>query len=328
VNDSELQKRIDGYLAGTAAREDLLRLDALVRQDPGARRELLLSAALESGLRRVLAPGQASGHEGPKARRGQARPAWRLAAAARKIAVLVVALAGWGATALYAQRCRQAEGTLAETNRQLADLRGAQQPNPQPGWAALASEPADLRARASEGGPELVDTKGWVMLLPANDDLRQGVTIGAGTVIPAGGKMWTCPWGGAGTRFPDGTAVSMDRSTVAAFKEANDLRQIDLKSGIVSVTHRPAAPTCGRMVLKSDQGTVTFEMAEVTMAVQGGRTIVEVAGGEVEFRRASDNRIVKLGAGQYAVIGSEQEFAAVSGVLQWRIEPRPKTTVQ
>ena len=155
-----------------------------------------------------------------------------------------------------------------------------------------------------------------------------GIIIGVGTVIPAGRKMWTCPWGGAGTRFPDGTVVSLDRSTVAAFEEANDLRQIDLKSGIVSVTHRPAPSGTGRMVLKSDEGTVTFDRAEVTMAVQGGQTIVEVADGEVEFRRALDGKTVRLTRRQYAVIESEKEIAVVSGFLQWRVEPPPKTAVQ
>jgi len=60
----------------------------------------------------------------------------------------------------------------------------------------------------------------------------ESVLISAGTVIPAGRKMWTCPWGGAGTRFPDDTLVSLDRSAVVAFTEANDARQIDLKSGV------------------------------------------------------------------------------------------------
>ena len=312
MNESELQKLIDSY-PEAAGKEDIERLDALVREDPGARRELLDAAAMGTSLRRVLAHAQVLGHASAKSRGRHVRPAWRVAAAACKIAaVLIFALAGWGATALYAQRYHKAEGALADTNRQLADLRAVHRETPPPAPTVQA------------GGPEVVDTRGWVRLLPANEDFERSVPIGAGTVIPAGRKMWTCPWGGAGTRFPDGTIVSLDRSTVAAFTEANGARQIDLKSGIVSVTHRPSAPGCGRMVLRAADGEVTFGRAEVTLAVQGGQTIVEVAGGEVEFRRASDGRTVKLSANQYAVIGSEKKLAAVTGSLQWRIEPPAK----
>ena len=78
------------------------------------------------------------------------------------------------------------------------------------------------------------------------------------------------------------------------------------------------------MVLTAADGTVTFDRADVTLAVLGGQTLVEVASGEAEFRRASDGQTVKVSSGQYAVVGSEDEFCAVAGRLEWRIEPPAK----
>jgi len=306
VNDAELQKLIDGYLAGSAGPGETAQLDALVRADPEARRQLLAAAAMESHLRQMLAPAE------PCVGGPHVRPTWRFATVGRWAAVLVVGLAGWGAAIVYAQRYHRAERALADANRQPAD------PQNTPG----AQAPPSREVQA--GGPEIIDTRGWVKLLPANEDFAQGVLIRAGTVIPADRKVWTCPWGGAGARLADGTVVSLDRSTVAAFTEANDTRQIDLRKGIVSVTRRPAAPACGRMVLKASAGVVTFDQAQVTLAVLGGQTIVEVAMGTAEFRRASDGKTVQLSAGQYAVIGAEREFAAVTGSLQWRIEAPTK----
>jgi hypothetical protein len=304
VNDSELQKLIDSYLAGSAGEQDVQHLDALVRADPQVRRQLLAAASLESHLRQLLA------HSVPNVRLRQVRPIWRSAKLALGAAVLLLVLTGWGMAGWYARRCHQVEAILTDTNRQLADLQSAQGMTTPPANAALAL------------APRIVDTRGWVMLLPVDEDFKQGVTIGAGTVIPADRKLWTCPWGGAGTRFPDGTLVSLDRSTVATFTETENTRQIDLKSGIVSVTHRPPLPAGGRMVLKTADGTVTFDHAEVSMAVVARQTIVEVATGTAEFTRAADGKTIKLTGGQYAIIGSGKEFAAVSGVLRWRIEPQ------
>lgn len=310
MNPSELRKLIDSHLAGAAGQQDIERLDALLRENPDALCELLDAAAMEVGLRRVLARVQAFDHASDKTHAQPRQPVWRAAAAAWKVAaVLIIGLAGWGVTARYAQRYGEATAALSDANRQLADLRAIQRQNPLAAIGVIAKE------------PEIVSTRGWVRLLPANEDFSQSVVVGVGTRIPVDRKMWTCPWGGASARFPDGTAVSLDRSTLATFKEVNGLRQIDIKKGIVSVTQRPATSTGGRMVVTSDQGTVTFETAEVTMAVMGEQTLVEVAGGKATYTRVSDGRTIELGANQYAVIGSGKEFAAVTGSLQWRIGP-------
>jgi len=87
----ERQQLIDGYLGGNAGKDDVARLDALIREDPHARRELLNSAALETHLRQVLAQAE------PEARSWQIPPRWRrgLSWAAALLLLLAAIAAFW-----------------------------------------------------------------------------------------------------------------------------------------------------------------------------------------------------------------------------------------
>ena len=314
MTDTELQELIADYLGGDASDADVRRLDELIRTDPRARRELLLAGAMDARLRQVLAgtaPGAAA--EQPPAGRGRKAMRswpWRWAAVLRYAAMLLVALGGWGATVLLAERGWHTRQQLDETNHKLADLQLAMVGTGQSAYVVRAGE------------PEIVNTRGTVLFLPEDEGNGKSVRVWAGTAIPQGRTVWTCPWGGMGTKYPDGTFVSLDRSTVASFREANHVRQVTLKSGMLSVTHRPAGPEVARMVLDVPQGSVTFDSADVSLAVLGERTIVEAAGGsDVEFRRASDGKTVKIGVGQYAVIEPANELTAVKGALAWKVEP-------
>ncbi len=185
---------------------------------------------------------------------------------------------------------------------------------------------ADGQSAGAEGlaGPEVFQTRGLVLALPKDGDFNHAVQLNSGSVVPLGHKLWTCPWGGVGTRYSDGTIVSMDRDALADFSETAGVRQIELERGILSVIRWPGKPNSGRMRINALLGSVTFDNAQVTLAVVEDQTVVEVAGGTVEFKRAADGKTVKVSSGQYALIGSENELRAVSGALHWRLEPVKK----
>lgn len=90
---------ISRYLDGTAGQDDVRRLDEQLREDPAARRELFLAAAMDSHLRECLAEGADVTTVVPLRPRRRRPVAWVAAAAA---AVLVVA----GGLALLAGRYR------------------------------------------------------------------------------------------------------------------------------------------------------------------------------------------------------------------------------
>jgi hypothetical protein len=172
--------------------------------------------------------------------------------------------------------------------------------------------------------PEVFQIRGLVLALPEDGDLNHAVRMKTGGVLPPRHKLWTCPWGGAGARYSDGTVVSMDRYALADFSEAQGVRNVELERGILSVNRWPAQANRGRMCLRAPLGSVTFDNAQVTLAIAEDQTVVEVAGGTVEFKRAADGKCVKISQGQYALVGSENELRAVSGALRWRIEPVEK----
>ncbi len=100
--------------------------------------------------------------------------------------------------------------------------------------------------------PVVSDTRGLVLALPEGDGKE--VQLTAGSPVPAGRTLWTCPWGASSVRYADGTSVTLDRSTTAVFSEAADTERVSLKDGILFVTRRPSKVARERIFVERAAG--------------------------------------------------------------------------
>lgn len=317
------------YLAGGASDEDIQRLDAWLRSDASARRELLLAAGMEDDLRRILAGVEdnaqplpaavaaGSADRRPTGARTQAgpRPRWRRPAF-RSIVLIVLAAVGWAAAAYFAAVNHQARGRLAQ-------LAGRSDPRPGPGRPASTPAPREEPAApaADADKPRLHEARGLVLLLPEAQGQGQPVRLNAGSVVPEGRALWTCPWGRAGTRYADGTTVSLERSTVAAFSESDSGKVIQLQSGILAINRYGGRAQRGPMTIETPNGSVRVRNAMVAVAISDGRTFVEVGEGMARVTRAGDGEAVQAPAGHYVVVSDADTFRVVKGRLRWKLEP-------
>lgn len=318
MSTPELEKLIDDYLDGHATEAEVQRLDALVRNDPKARRELILASAMHAEIRQVASARQK--HAKPRMnRRAGANPAapkaaWRKSTKALCIAGIgLLVLAGWSMAAIYASRSESSQEQLDAAKRELAGLQLTR--------AGTAEQDQASRSGGDWIGPQVVSARGTVLSMQEGEGINQATQVHSGSMIPSGRELWTCPWGGVNGRYSDDTFVSMDRDTLADFAQAGETRQITLKKGLLSVNRWPAKQGRGSMIIKTALGLVTFRDAEVAVLLTKDQAIVEVAHGNVEFKRTTDGKIVKLVMGQYVVIRSDNELLATTGSLKWRVEP-------
>jgi ferric-dicitrate binding protein FerR (iron transport regulator) len=298
MNDN-YEKLVRDYLAGEAGQADVEELNRQVVGDRAARRELLLAAALEAQLERLMS-----------AEPAEARPTARISRTTILCyaALLALAVGGWVLAGKLSYQLRQDSGRIATLMAQptLAATPPVVEPQPQ---------------KAANKALEIIDTRGMVLLCGANEhDLP--LTMGTGSIIPAGQNVWTCPWGGAGTRDADGTQISLDRSTVASFSDDASSRGIVLREGILSVMRPTVLKVSRPVIMKTDEATVTLSNnGQVTVVAEKGRTLVETAGGEVAVRRASDGRTVTVSAGHYAIVSGSGEVTELAGRLRWDLAP-------
>jgi ferric-dicitrate binding protein FerR (iron transport regulator) len=302
----ETQDLIDRYVDGSASAEEVRRVDELVRQDPSVRHALLVTAAMRLDLQRLLTRTPDDARPAPRpASRQDTRGAWRTTGG--RAAVLLAAAAGWVAAivlaAAYHVQCREHTAAL----RTIAALESFQQD------AARREE----QSKQSAAG-RVVQTRGLVQVLP--EGRGKAVPVSVGFTVPAGRSLWTCPWGAAAMRFADGASVDLDRSTVAAISETNGVRQVALKRGVAFVTQLGAAGN-HKIVVTTENGSVTVADAQVAVAVSKRGTIIEVAEGRARFVRKPDDPGIAVSAGQYAVVGAGAEPRALDGRLAWHVEP-------
>ena len=192
-------------------------------------------------------------------------------------------------------------------------------------WGAPGARPAagsDVAENADGCMPVVFDTRGLVLALPDGD--RKEVRLTAGTPVPAGRTLWTCPWGASSVRYADGTSVTLDRSTTAVFSEAKNGKKVSLKDGILFVTRKSSKVPRERLFVDAPQALVAIDQGEVALVANGDQTIVEVAVGTVQLQRATDSKIITLSAGQYALVRAGGDLSAVHGHLQWRLEAAEK----
>jgi ferric-dicitrate binding protein FerR (iron transport regulator) len=112
----------------------------------------------------------------------------------------------------------------------------------------------------------------------------------------------------------------MDRNTEASISENETGREAVLKEGILYVRRRHIAAE-GRAVVATAHAKVTVVDGQAAVAVDGARTMVEVAEGRVEVQRATDGRIIVVPAGHYLIIGAAAEPRPEKGRFKWRLEP-------
>jgi len=148
----------------------------------------------------------------------------------------------------------------------------------------------------------------------------KGVPVSAGAAIPMEGRLWTCPWGSAAMQFADGTWMNLDRSTEVQISQANSVRKAAVKKGILFVTAHHAAGE-GKIVVTTANAAVTLVDAQAAVAVDGQRTIVEVATGHVRVGDKPDGPAVPVGANQYAIVAGGGKPQVATGGLTWRLAP-------
>jgi len=191
-------------------------------------------------------------------------------------------------------------------------------------WGARGAGPvagSNVAENANGAGgcmPVVFDTRGLVLALPDGD--RKEVQLTAGTRVPAGRTLWTCPWGASSVRYADGTSVTLDRSTTAIFSEAKNAKKVSLKDGILFVTRKSSKVAREQLFVDAPQASVAIDQGEVALVANGDQTIVEVAIGKVQVRRSTDGKAITISAGEYVLVRPGTDLSAARGRLQWRLE--------
>ena len=164
----------------------------------------------------------------------------------------------------------------------------------------------------------LIETRGLVLATLKGE--AKAIPVVAEYPIPMGGSLWTCPWGGAAMRFADGASMDLERSTEVVISESGTIRHAAIKKGILMADNVDGSPE-GTIVIATSQATVKVIKAQVAVAAEGNRTIVEVAQGQVQVARTSDGRMLTVRANHYVIVSPAVEPKLLDGRLAWRLEP-------
>ncbi|MGA2068347.1 MAG: FecR domain-containing protein [Thermoguttaceae bacterium] len=300
--NNDLEDLVDRYLDGSASDQEVQRLDQAIRQDPAARKALLMSAAMQSQLGWLLATPPAGVPAPPASRGGGPRRRYLVAAAA-----VAAAAAGWLVAILlagqYRAKCGQYDAALRQLAAREAPAAGPDRPEAQPQVVPAG---------------RVVQIRGLVLAFPKAGE--KGVSVSAGSAIPMGTPLWTCPWGSAAMRFADGTWMNLDRSTEVQISQADAVRKAAVKRGILFVTTHQAAGQ-GKVVVTTANAAVTLVDGQAAVAVDGDRTIVEVAMGHAGVSDRPDGPAVPVDANQYAIVGAGGKPQVAKGGLTWRLAP-------
>jgi ferric-dicitrate binding protein FerR (iron transport regulator) len=297
-----LQDSILAYLDGAADDAAIRGLNERLSAEPQACRELLLAAALETHLRQVLT----TRHEVSRQTDVAPPPSavhGRLATPPR-----AAEPHGFQHASRWRRRLAVAATLLVATAA---------------GWLAFAHfYPGQVGPRQADAATiQLIDMLGLVLALTAGPDGKpRGVQLYAGDRVPPGCKLWTCPWGGATVRFPDGATVSLDRSTTARVVQDGDVRRVEVQQGIVCAkTDVPLSQSA--LLVKTPHATAAVQGAQVTFVVGKDETSVEVATGAVEVTRTTDQEKVKVERNHTAVVKPGLTLKSSDGRFQWHLAP-------
>ncbi len=298
----EMQELIDRYVGGLASDQEIRRVDDLIQQDPVARRAVFGAAAMEVNLRQLLAKADGNSAGEHSAGGGRiARIGWQRWL--KYAAVFAIAIAGWGAALVvsgrYRVKCKEYETAIKRVDE----------------LARLASPPLVAGGRADR----VVQTRGLVLALDRGASSETPVL--AGSPVPVGRSLWTCPWGAAALRLADGVTVDLERNSEAELSPSRveGEHEIALAKGILFVT-RLDSPSPGHVIVRTSNGAVVVNQAQVAVAVDKGQTTVEVADGQADVR-TSDGRVLRVAAGYYIIIGGGREPQLVKGRLSWKLSP-------
>ena len=165
----------------------------------------MIAAEMEVNLQQLLAV-ETAGRTKPWSKRVAARLPW-------KEPILgwppVVAAAGWAFAIHFASQYRHARDELAKAKP-----------------IKIISMPL-LRRPIASG--RVTETLGTVVAF--QEGRHNPVEVVAGTPIPVGRSLWTCPWGGAWLRMAGGVSMRLDRSTEVAISEADGVFRAAVKQG-------------------------------------------------------------------------------------------------
>ena len=222
----------------------------------------------------------------------------------------LAAVAGWAVALVllgqYRAKCREHQAALKQ-------------------WTAMeAAGQASTAAKQSGSSMavgRLVATQGLVLATPEGQ--LKAIPVAAESPIPLGGSLWTCPWGSAAIRFADGSSMDLQRSTDVAISQSKTAYRAAIRYGILVVNNFQGSPASA-VVVTTAHARVKVVNAQVAVAVQGDRTIVEAAVGGVEVTRISDGRTLTVAANHYVVVEPAAEPKVLDGRLAWQLKPMGK----
>ncbi len=113
--------------------------------------------------------------------------------------------------------------------------------------------------------------------------------------------------------------MQLDRNTMVALSEVQGKRQLAIKRGVFFLTRQNAEHGEGITVTTS-QASVEVVDAQVAVAVDERRTLVEVAEGQVQVAPRPDGPSVAVPAGHYLIVGANAAPRVQAGRLAWRLE--------
>jgi ferric-dicitrate binding protein FerR (iron transport regulator) len=291
-------------------------LDEWIRRDAAVRQALFRGAHLEVSLRHILAQPDVNRPARPLVSMRRAG-SWRRIT--RHVAIALAMAGGWIGTIFLAHQYRVLLHEHATAQQTIAALQA------RPAEAARPVEPPRLpepvppvKAPRPVAADRVVETRGLVLALPEGEG--QAIPISAGGPVPLGRSLWTCPWGAAAMRLADGAAMQLDRNTIVALSEVQGKRQLAIKRGVFFLTRQNVDHGAG-ITVTTGQASVEVVDAQVAVAVDKRRTLVEVAEGQVHVAPRPDGPSVVVSAGHYLIVGADASPRVHAGRLAWRLEP-------
>jgi hypothetical protein len=130
--------------------------------------------------------------------------------------------------------------------------------------------------------------------------LPDGTGLRANHVVLEGQGFRTGPASAAVLRFPDGTRIEAGGETLVREIRLEGGRRINLDQGSLTAEVVRQAPGTST-VFVTPHGEATIVGTVLRLAVDAGKTRLDVSEGKVRLRRLPDGKPVEVAAGQYAV---------------------------
>ncbi len=299
---------VGAYLDGTATPEQVASLDAVLRADVAARRQLLAEAMLRLRISDVLTRTADPEVRPASPVAGRTRPGWWILA--RAAGLVAAALLGVAAWRVYRPRSGFAPQPTAVVRTAARGL-----PRMVP-LDALARRPGAMHVTACAG-------RAWVQ----SDWDERAVAVSSGMVVQAGVRLVTEADGALRARLTDTGDLQAFGRTVWSCFVTNGVAGVRLAGGAIDFSVRPRSAAVGEAftVLTRDLA-VRVQGTEFRVLADAGSSWVGVRSGVVEVCHLASHRRVRLAAGQYLSTHPQLPLQALSAECPyWRAACREAT---